>query len=88
MRSTCRSFVAAILLIAVAGVALAQDASPAPPPPQNSMGMGAWFLAGVALVLLAGIISMIVRRKAKTETAIVDFTTISPELKPAPAPRP
>jgi hypothetical protein len=88
MRSTCRSFMAAILLIAVAGIALAQDASPAAPPPQNSMGMGAWFIAGIALVLLAGIISMIRRRKTKTETAIVDFTTISPELKPTVAPRP
>jgi hypothetical protein len=88
MRSTCRSFMAAILLIAIAGVARAQDASPAPPLPQNTMGLGDWFVAGVALVLLAGIISMIVRRKAKTETAIVDFTIISPELKSTPAPRP
>ena len=88
MRSTCRSFMAAILLIAVAGIALAQDASPAPPPPQNSMGLGAWFFAGVALVLLAGIISMIVRRKTKTEPSIVDFMTISPDVKPTPAPHP
>lgn len=33
MRSTCRLFVAAILLTAAAGVALAQDANAAPPPP-------------------------------------------------------
>jgi hypothetical protein len=89
MRSLCRSFMAATLPIAVAGIALAQSASPAPPAAQNSMGMGAWFMAGIAVIVLASIISMIRRRKMEeTQTAMVDFTTVSPELKPAPAPRP
>ncbi len=88
MRSTCRSFMAAILPIAVSGIALAQEASPAPPPPQNDFGSGAWFIAGIAVVVLAAIISMIRRRQAKTPPAIVDFTTISPDVKPTPASRP
>jgi hypothetical protein len=91
MRSTFRFFMAAILFIAAAGAASAQTAG-GPTPPANitsaEMGIGGWFLAGIALVALAGIISMIRRRKTKTETAIVDFTTISPELKPTVAPRP
>jgi hypothetical protein len=85
MRSTCRSFMAAILPIAMSGIALAQEA--APPPSQNDFGTGAWFIAGIAVVVLAAVISMIRRRQAKTPPAIVDFTTISPDVKPTPAAR-
>jgi hypothetical protein len=90
MRSTIRFFMAAILFIAAAGAASAQTAG-GPPPAGNitsaEMGIGGWFIAGIALVALAGIISMIRRRKTKTETSIVDFTAISPELKAPVTPR-
>jgi hypothetical protein len=88
MRSTCRSFAAAILSIAVAGIALAQEAGLPPSPPQNDFVRGGWFITGIAVVVLAAIMSMIRRRRAKTPAAIVGFTTISPDVKPTLAPRP
>ncbi len=48
---------------------------------QTTMGIGGWLLAGMAIAGLAVIISKIRSRRTKKRTSIVDFTTISPELK-------
>jgi outer membrane biosynthesis protein TonB len=48
---------------------------------QTTMGIGGWLLAGIAIAGLAVIISKIRSRRTKKRTSIVDFTTISPELK-------
>jgi hypothetical protein len=85
MRSTLRSFVAASFSIAVAGIALAQEANPAPPA-HDDFASGAWFIAGISVVVLAAIMSMIRRRLAKAPAAMVDLATI-PDVKPTPAPR-
>jgi hypothetical protein len=53
---------------------------------QTTMGIGGWLLAGMAVAGLAGIITMVRRRKTKKRSSIVDFTTVSPELKPAVGP--
>jgi outer membrane biosynthesis protein TonB len=55
---------------------------------QTTMGIGGWLLAGIAVAALAGIITLLRRRQTKRRTSIVDFTTVSPKLKPALAPRP
>ena len=48
---------------------------------QTTMGIGGWLLAGMAIAGLAVIISKIRSRRTKKQTSIVDFTTITPELK-------
>jgi hypothetical protein len=48
---------------------------------QTTMGVGGWLLAGMAIAGLAVIISRIRSRRTKKRTSIVDFTTVSPELK-------
>lgn len=53
---------------------------------QTTMGLGGWLLAGMAIAGLAVIISKIRSRRTKKRTSIVDFTTVSPELKPAVGP--
>jgi hypothetical protein len=53
---------------------------------QTTMGLGGWLLAGIAVAGLAVVISKIRSRRTKKRTSIVDFTTVSPELKPAVGP--
>ena len=48
---------------------------------QTTMGIGGWLLAGIAVAGLAVIIAKIRSRRTKKRTSIVDFTTVSPELK-------
>ena len=52
------------------------------------MGVGGWLLAGVVIMALVGIITLIRRRKTRSRTSIVDFTNPSLNLKPAPVTRP
>ena len=53
---------------------------------QARMGIGGWFLAGIVIVALFGIITMLRRRKTRTETSVPDFTGAQ-ELKPVLAQR-
>ena len=53
---------------------------------QTAMGLGGWLLAGMAIAGLAVIISRIRSRRTKKRTSIVDFTTVSPDLKPGMGP--
>jgi len=50
------------------------------------MGVGSWFLAGVVVVALFGMITLLRRRNARRETAIPDFTA-GQDLKPVLAER-
>jgi hypothetical protein len=54
--------------------------------PQARMGAGSWFLAGIVVVGLVGIITLIRRRKTRTRTSIPDFTA-GQDLKPVLAQR-
>lgn len=53
---------------------------------QTRMGIGGWFLAGIVIVALFGMISLIRRRKSRSRASIPDFTGAQ-ELKPVLAQR-
>ena len=52
----------------------------------TTMLVGEWMLAGVLIVALFGIITLL-RRREFDRGPIADFTPLSPKLKPAPATR-
>ena len=54
--------------------------------PQARMGMGSWFLAGMVVVALFGIITLVRRRKTRMRASIPDFTGAQ-DLKPVLAQR-
>jgi len=54
--------------------------------PQARMGMGSWFLAGMVVVALFGIITLVRRRKTRMRASIPDFTGAQ-DLKPVLAER-
>ena len=50
------------------------------------MGIGSWFLAGIVVAALFGIITLIRRRKSKSQASIPDFTAApGPETGSCPA---
>ena len=55
--------------------------------PQTRMGMGSWFLAGMVVVALFGIITLVRRRKTRMRASIPDFTGAQ-DLKPVLVQRP
>jgi len=54
--------------------------------PQTRMGVGSWFLAGIVVVALFGIITLVRRRKTRMRASIPDFTGAQ-DLKPILAQR-
>jgi len=54
--------------------------------PQTRMGVGSWFLAGIVVVALFGIITLVRRRKTRMRASIPDFTGAQ-DLKPVLAQR-
>jgi len=54
--------------------------------PQTRMGVGSWFLAGIVVVALFGIITLVRRRKTRMRASIPDFTGAQ-DLKPVLAER-
>ena len=51
--------------------------------PEPKMGVGGWFLIALVIAALFTGITLFLRRRTSRRTSIVDFTTISPDLKPS-----
>ncbi len=56
--------------------------------PEKKLSTGSWILFTLALIALAGMAIKFLRRRLRSPTSIVDFTTISPEPKPSLVTRP
>ncbi len=56
--------------------------------PRKKLSIGSWILFGLAFLAIAGIAAKFLRRRLRSPTSIVDFTSIHPEARPAPVTRP
>ena len=56
--------------------------------PQKKLGVGSWVLFALGFLAVAGIAVKFLRRRLRSPTSIVDFTSIHPEPKPALVTRP